>query len=121
MNNTDELLHQTRRLETACSIIQDIHSSLSIEDVLDSIVKNLVDVGGFAGAEIAVDATVDTYKLQHAVKAGSAAASEALTRHTPVFVRGIEVGTLTTHYHTVENGAEKREFLEFLLPTMFMG
>jgi hypothetical protein len=39
---SEGLLRQTRRLETAYSIIQDVHSSLSLQAVIDVIVNNLV-------------------------------------------------------------------------------
>jgi len=113
---THELLRQTRRLETACSIMQDVHRSLSIADVVESIVENLVDVGGFVAADLSIDGRIDNLELRHAARSGSPA-RDVLVRTTPIPIRGVEIGTLTTYYENEETA----DLLEFLLPTLFMG
>ena len=116
----EELLRQARRLETAVSIIQDVHSSLSLQAVIDVIVRNLVEVGGFIGAAISIDARVEKLELHHAASAGTTTGDHIRERSTPIFIRGIEVGALTTFDHGVDDDAQD-ELLDFLLPTLFMG
>jgi signal transduction histidine kinase len=115
---SEELLRQTRRLETACSIIQDVHSSLSLQAVIDVIVNNLVEIGGFIGAAISIDARVENLELHHTATAGTTTGDGY--RETPIYIRGIEIGTLTTFHRGIDNDAQE-ELLEFLLPTLFMG
>jgi signal transduction histidine kinase len=115
-----ELLRQARRLETACSIIQDVHSSLSLQAVIDVIVDNLVEIGGFRGATVAIDARVDNLELHHSATYGVTSGDNLREQNTPIFIRGMEVGTLTTLDDGVDNEAQD-ELLEFLLPTLFMG
>src|SRR5262249_21687695 len=109
----DELERQAIRLETACSIIQEVHHSLSLQDVIEGIVQNLVVPGGFAGAEIAIEAQVGNLELRHHAKAGKIGASEALTHGRPVFIRGLQIGALTTYFHSDEDIEGKLELLEF--------
>jgi len=119
-SGTDELARTARRLETACSIIQVVHRSLSLQDVIEAIVENLVDPGGFLGAQLHLDARVETLELRHIASAGATSGDEALTRRTHVHIRGLEIGTITTYYHP-EDVEGQDELLEFLLPTLFMG
>jgi signal transduction histidine kinase len=115
------LERQARRLETATSIIQAAHDKLSLEGVITGIVDSFVEIGGFDGARIAIDAVIDNFKVAHEYAAGNTNAGEELTRSTPVFIRGVEIGTMTTHYHSVDVIDEQTELLEFVLPTLFMG
>jgi signal transduction histidine kinase len=119
-SGTDELARTARRLETACSIIQVVHRSLSLQDVIEAIVENLVDPAGIRGAEIVLDARVETLDLRQRASAGGTSNDEALTRRTPIHIRGLEVGVLTTYYQS-EDVEGQDELLEFLLPTLFMG
>ncbi|HUS31237.1 MAG TPA: ATP-binding protein [Kofleriaceae bacterium] len=111
----------SRRLDAACAIIQAVHEELTIEGVLNGIVVNLVEVAGFAGAEIAIDAHIDDLRVVHSTSAGSKGESSELTRECAVFLRGNEVGQLITRYRTEELLEEQSDLLEFLLPTMYMG
>ena len=114
------LERQARRLETATSIIQAAHDELSLDKVVEGIADSFVEVGGFAGVEISIDATFESFHAQHAYKVGDCGNDPALRRDTPVFVRGVEIGTITAHFRTAEEIDEQTEMLEFVLPTLFM-
>ena len=118
-DETGTLLRQARRLETACSIIHEVHSSLSLEAVIDVIVENLVEVGGFVGASISIDGCLDNLELHHTAKAGNTIGDDAPGRRTSIFIRGLEIGTLTTFDDGQDVDAQE-ELLEFLLPTLLM-
>src|SRR5437867_2816257 len=96
------LERQARRLETATSIIQAAHDELTLEGVVRGIADSLVEVGAFAGAEITIDAVIENFHVRHQYAAGNTATSESLIRRTPVFIRGVEIGMMTTHYHNEE-------------------
>ncbi|NVB78467.1 MAG: response regulator [Kofleriaceae bacterium] len=115
------LERQARRLETAHSIIQAVHDELSLNKVLEGIVESFVEVGGFAGAEIAIDAKIDSLHVKHTSQTGVISSDEAVTRRTPVFIRGQEIGTVTAYCVAPEQLEEQSELLEFVLPTLFMG
>jgi signal transduction histidine kinase len=121
VDETDALLRQTRRLETACGIIQEIHGSLSLEMIVVGIVDNLVELGDFKGAEIAIDATVENRQLRHSARAGVCIASSALTSRASIFIRGLEIGQLTTYADSQDQFEEQQDLLEFILPTLFLG
>jgi signal transduction histidine kinase len=114
------LERQARRLETATSIIQAAHDELSLDKVVEGIANSFVEVGGFAGAEISIDATFENFHAQHAYKVGDCGNDAQLRRDTPVFVRGLEIGTITVHFRTADEIDEQIEMLEFVLPTLFM-
>ncbi len=116
----DVLARTARRLETACSIIQEAHGSLSLEYVVTGIVENLVAVGGLAGAEIAIRAQVENLPIEQNASAGAKCGPE-LRRHTPIYIRGFEIGTLTAHFKSERLIEEQMDLLEFILPTLFMG
>ncbi|MBX3160053.1 MAG: response regulator [Deltaproteobacteria bacterium] len=118
--DTDALARQARRLETACTIIHSVHTSLSLDRMVEGIVENLVEVGGFAGAEITLEATFDDFYLKHAARAG-ALEDAALVRRVGVFIRGTEIGTLATCAPSAGVADDLAELLEFVLPTLLMG
>ena len=115
------LERQARRLETATSIIQAAHEELSLAGVVEGIAQSFVEVGGFAGAEITIDSTIDGLHIHHHCARGDLDTGDALTRQTPVFIRGVEVGTITTHYHSADIIDDQTDLLEFVLPMLFGG
>jgi len=68
-------------------------------------VTSLVEEAGFAGAEIAIDGTIEGLVVHHACSAGTPAADPELRRDTAVYIRGIEIGTITAHYDSAEDAA----------------
>ncbi len=115
------LEREARRLQTACSIIQAIHTELSLHKVVEGIVTSLVDVGGFASARLSIEATIENVHLAHTHEVGSIGQGDPLRHETPVFIRGIEVGSLVVGYRCADTAEEQGELLEFILPTLFMG
>jgi signal transduction histidine kinase len=117
-------IRQARLLETAYSIIQHAHGSLgslSLEALVEGIVQNLVDIGGLEGAAISLDIRVDTLHLTCAARAGELRDNGEWTRKSPIFVRGSEVGELTTYFSSTQSIDDQSELLEFVLPTLLLG
>lgn len=115
------LERHSRRLETAYSLIQEAHGNLSLDQLVEGVVTNFVEVAGFSGAEIRLEAVLDGFELRQAANAGVSSGDPALTRTTPVFIRGVEIGTIVTHFRTYDQIEEQSELLESVLPTLFLG
>jgi signal transduction histidine kinase len=113
------LRRKTTHLETATSLILAIHGTISLAELLDTLVVNLVEVGGFAGALLHIDGTVDGLRLSHTARAGETEGSELEPIRTALFVRGVELGEICAY--TVPNRVDDHtELLEFVLPTLFL-
>jgi signal transduction histidine kinase len=117
VNEWRELIRQARQIQTAHGIIQSIHGQLSLDVIGEDIVRNLVEVGGLSGAQIAVDAHFDGF---HATCSASAGVADGGTTQWQVFARGVEVGTLIGHYTAEQNEAELVELVDYVLPTIWM-
>ncbi|MEO8846981.1 MAG: ATP-binding protein [Kofleriaceae bacterium] len=115
---TPSLERQTRLLETAISVIQAVHDDMNLERVADGIVKSLVEVAGFGGARLAIDASLDMLSIAQQSHAGTL--TEALTRHTPIFIRGTEIGAISVSFGSTDAVEEQTDLLEFVLPTLFL-
>src|SRR6185312_1539820 len=113
------LRRQSTHLETASSLIQAIHGTISLGDLFDTLVINLVEVGGFAGAELIIDATVDSMSLAHRAQAGVIARDDLVAIETSLFIRGFELGKLAT-FTIAARLDDQTELLEFVLPTLFL-
>src|SRR3954471_220411 len=81
---------QSTHLETASSLIQAIHGTISLGDLFDTLVINLVEVGGFIGAELIIDTKVDNLSLAHRAEAGVIARDDLIAIETSLFIRGVE-------------------------------
>src|SRR5690242_3698916 len=117
---TDSLVREARRLETASSIIQEIHGSLDLDRIVEGVVENLVEVAGFAGAAIKIDARIEQLKLDHTATYGELGDDIALKRTVPLAIRGELIGELKAYFESAENAEEQSNLLEFILPTLFM-
>ncbi|MEP6863807.1 MAG: ATP-binding protein [Deltaproteobacteria bacterium] len=113
------LRRQSTHLETASSLIQAIHGTISLGDLFDTLVINLVEVGGFVGAELIIDATVDNLSLAHRARAGVITRDDLVAIETSLFIRGYELGKLST-FTMVARLDDQTELLEFVLPTLFL-
>ena len=112
-----DLVRQARQMQTAYGVIISIHGELSLEAISDGIVRSLVEVGGVAGASIALAATFDKLQLQTSARAGDE--STGLRRHElPLMARGSEVGVLTVCYTLEQNEAELMDLLDYVMPTI---
>jgi len=114
-----ELVRQARRMQTAYGVMQSIHGELALEAVSEGIVRNLVELGGLAGAEIAVNATFDDLRVVSASQAGQLATGHH--QLFPVFARGVEVGALTVHFGADQNEADLADLMDYVLPTICIG
>src|SRR5262249_22671781 len=54
-------------------------------------------------------------------KKGTVNDDPSLTFNTPVFIRGVEIGRITTYFVSPDAADELNELLEFVLPTLFLG
>src|SRR3569832_1216705 len=113
------LRRKTTHLETASSLIQAIHGTISLGGLFDTLVLNLVEVGGFIGARLEVDATVDHLRLAHTSCAGETDRADLVPIETSLFFRGVELGRLIT-YTVATRADDQAELLEFVLPTLFL-
>ncbi len=113
-----DLARQHRLLETASSIILAVNDSLTLERVCEGVVTSLVEVAGVLGAAMTIRYEAGLV-LEHTARAGDLA-GEALTRTSPVFVRGDEVGVITTYARTEAELEDQSELLDLLLPTLFL-
>jgi len=113
------LRRKTTHLETASSLIQAIHGTISLGGLFDTLVLNLVEVGGFIGACLEVDATVDHLRLAHTSCAGETDRADLVPIETSLFIRGVELGRLIT-YTVATRADDQAELLEFVLPTLFL-
>src|SRR3569623_2297298 len=91
------LRRKTTHLETAASLIQAIHGTISLGGLFDTLVLNLVEVGGFIGARLEVDATVDPLRLAHTSCAGETDRADLVPIETSQFIRGVALGRLITY------------------------
>lgn len=105
----------------AYGVIQAVHEHLELGPMVTAITQQLVDMAGFSGAEIQLAAVLDGFQFRQAASAGIRCSDPALTRITPVFIRGVEIGMLVTYFQTAELVEEQSELLEFVLPTLFLG
>jgi signal transduction histidine kinase len=108
-----------KMLETTSSIILAVNEELSLDGVCRGIVTSLVEVGELVGAAITIRYQGEVVVLEHACSAGAVAAPE-LTRVTPVFIRGAEVGVITTYARSSEALEQQSDLLDLLLPTLFL-
>ncbi|MEO6771685.1 MAG: ATP-binding protein [Kofleriaceae bacterium] len=113
------LRRQSTHLETASSLIQAIHGTLSLGELFDVLVVNLVEVGGFVGVELTIDATVDHLRLEHHASAGDLARADLVPIKTSLFIRGLELGELCA-YTLAQRVDDHRDLLDFVLPTLFL-
>ena len=112
-------MRSLRRLETATSLIHAVHGTLSLAELLETIVVNLVEVGGFAAAQIELDATIEQLPIRTSSRAGDSSVAGLSHLASSIYIRGIELGTLTV-YTTPERHDEQTELLEFVLPTLYL-
>jgi signal transduction histidine kinase len=113
------LRRQTTHLETASSLIQAIHGTISLAELFDTLVVNLVEVGGFIGAELVIDASVDHLHLAHRATAGDFTSPDLVPIKTSLFIRGLELGELRT-YTVASRVDDQADLLDFVLPTLFL-
>ena len=112
-----DLIRQARQMQTAHGIIQTIHGQLSLAGISENIVRNLVELGGLQGAEIAIDARFDQL---HATSSAKAGVLEGSSTQWEVFARGVEVGTMTGYYTPDQDEAELIDVVDYVLPTIWM-
>ncbi len=117
----NELSRQAHRLETAYSIIHGVRGNLSVETVADEIVESLVVVGGFTFAELAIDGFVGQLHIKHFATGGERANDDRLVRKTALFIRGQEIGSLTTSCESLDHVEDQSDLLDYVLPTLAMG
>ena len=114
------LARQAQRLEVAYSLIQALQNELALDRVLDGMAESFVDTAGFTAARIVIDTRIENLHLHHESNFGFPA-DATYVRTTPVFIRGMEIGTITTWSPSQQALEEHSELLEFVLPTLFMG
>src|SRR3569832_1346407 len=81
------LRRKPTHLETASSLIQAIHGTISLGGLCDTLVRNLGEVGGCIGARLEVDATVDHLRLAHTSCAGETDRADLVPIETSLFIR----------------------------------
>ncbi len=72
-----ELERQARRLDTAYSVIQAVHEELALDHMVASIAQQLVEVAGFSGAEIRLNADFDGFHVEQSASAGTPPATQS--------------------------------------------
>ncbi len=100
-------------------MIHAVHGTISLGELFDTLVVNLVEVGGFLGAEITADASIDHLRIAHTARAGEIAGARRIDRTTTLYARGIELGVLIT-YTDPDRVEAQSELLDFVLPTLFL-
>ncbi|HET9991720.1 MAG TPA: ATP-binding protein, partial [Kofleriaceae bacterium] len=113
------LRRQTTHLETATSLILAIHGTISLAELFDALVVNLVEVGGFVGARLDMNANVDDLHLAHTASAGVTERADLVAIRTSLFIRGLEVGELVA-YTIAARVDDQTQLLDFVLPTLFL-
>jgi signal transduction histidine kinase len=110
---------QATQLRTAHSISQVIHGDLDLDRTLAAIVDALVSVGGFSGAAVRLVVDLDGRMIRHEATAGKPGdASPAI--EVPLTSRQREIGVVSLWLESSGELVEKRELLEYVVPTISM-
>jgi len=113
------LRRKTTHLETATNLILSIHGTISLSELFDTFVTNLVETGGFVGARIDLDAKVDHLRLAHSSHAGDTELPDLVAIRSPLFIRGVEAGELQA-FTIASRVDDQTDLLDFVLPTLFL-
>ncbi|MCC7385847.1 MAG: response regulator [Deltaproteobacteria bacterium] len=111
--------HQARQLRTAHAISQRVHRSINLSESMDAITKALVEEGGFAWAELEVRSEIEGRPIQRRLAKGEHP-THALMIEYPLDSRGAPLGFLRLNAQPADDVAERRELLEYVVPTVAM-
>jgi signal transduction histidine kinase/DNA-binding NarL/FixJ family response regulator len=110
---------QVVRLKVAYDIIQLINNRFDLDSVLHAITDSLVNVAGFAGAFLAVDAVADGRMVPRTSIAGSHPnGSLAITRS--LMGHGVRIGEATLWLVSGADANDAGELLDYVIPIIAM-
>lgn len=108
---------QATQLKTAHTISLVVHGDLDLVRVVQAVAKALVDVAGFAGAEVSVNDSEGAEIARHVV-------GDTPEQATPMVVeltsRSRDLGRMRLWPSADANRSERGELLEYLVPTVSM-
>jgi signal transduction histidine kinase len=109
---------QATQLGVAHTISQLIHGELDLERSLQAMAGALVEVGGFVCAQVYVDHAGDDKSLELSAVVGTRPPSDAI--RASLQSRGRSIGEVCVWHAAEHDPRERRELLEFVLPTLSM-
>ncbi len=110
---------QATQLSVAHTISQLIHSELDLARTLSAMAGALVEVGGFARAEVHLSTVVDGKTLEMNAAEGAVQA-EAHRLSFPLQSRGRIIGDVRVWHAAEHDATERGQLLDFVLPTLSM-
>lgn len=110
---------QARQLRTAHAISQRVHSSLSLSESMDAITAALIGEGGFAWAKLDVRSEIEGRPVERSLARGEHPTGATLIEY-PLDSRGAPLGFLRLNAQPNDDVAERRELLEYVVPTVAM-
>jgi signal transduction histidine kinase len=110
---------QATQLRTAHSISNVIRADLDLEKTLQAVANALVEVGGFKFAEVGLTRDLEGRSIEQRASAGASSAEDPAIR-LPLASRQREMGEVALWLQSAEEIGEKRELLEYVVPTISM-
>jgi signal transduction histidine kinase len=109
---------QATQLSVAHTISQLIHGDLDMSRTLEAIADALVQVGGFVAATVQVNARIDDHSIEMRAETGGPIDHEPIC--SALQSRGRPIGDVRVWHAAEHDPRERRELLEFVLPTLSM-
>ncbi len=109
---------QATQLSVAHTISQLIHGDLDLDRTLHAMADALIRVGGYVAAEVHVAADVDGKSLE--LNATEGAKPEGAALRAVLESRGKAIGHVSVWHAPSHDPRERRELLQFVLPTLSM-
>jgi signal transduction histidine kinase len=118
----DEARHvlalQATQLSVAHTISQLIHGDLDLDRTLHAMADALINVGGFVAAEVRLSTVVDGKVVEMSAVEGEQNQAEPIA--STLQSRGRAIGDVRVWHVSAHDPRERRQLLEFVLPTLSM-
>jgi signal transduction histidine kinase len=112
------LSRQATQLSVAHTISQLIHGDLDLDRTLHAMADALINVGGFIAAEVNLSTVVDGKMVELSAVEGAHDPSDAIA--STLQSRGRAIGDVRVWHAADHDPRERRQLLEFVLPTLSM-
>ena len=109
---------QATQLRVAHTISGLIHGNLDVDRTLVAVTEALVSVGGFVGAAVHLSAAIDGKLLEMDASSGEQSCGQPIC--SAMQSRGRPIGDVRVWHAAGDDPRERRELLEFVLPTLSM-
>ncbi|MGZ3438766.1 MAG: ATP-binding protein, partial [Polyangia bacterium] len=109
---------QATQLSVAHTISQLIHGDLDLDRTLHAMADALINVGGFVAAEVQLSTVLDGKNVEMSAIEGTHEQTEPIA--STLQSRGRAIGDVRVWHAADHDARERRQLLEFVLPTLSM-